>query len=60
LWILSQRTFERCGPFSRYDLFMWGRVIVGAVIILLVIVWLAAIWLFFMDPRAFLSIWRVW
>jgi hypothetical protein len=37
---------------------MWGRVIVGAVIILLVIVWLAAIWLFFMDPRAFLSIWR--
>ena len=41
-----------------YNLFMWGRTILGAVVVVLVVVWLAAIWLMFMDPRALLPKWQ--
>jgi hypothetical protein len=46
--------------FLRYNLFVWGRIILGAVIVVLVVVWLAAIWIYFMDPRVFLQKLPTW
>ena len=48
----------QAGIISRYDPFMWGRVIIGAVVIVLVAVWLAAIWILFADPRVLP--WKWW
>jgi cytoskeletal protein RodZ len=36
---------------SRYNVFMWGRIIIGAVVVVLVAVWLLAIWFLIADPR---------
>jgi Penicillin-insensitive murein endopeptidase len=36
---------------SRYNVFMWGRIIIGAVVVVLVAVWLIAIWFLIADPR---------
>jgi hypothetical protein len=42
--------------FLRYNLFMWGRVILGAVIVVLVATWLAAIWIMLTDPQGFFKV----
>ena len=48
---VARNVLQRYGPFSRYHLFMWGRVILGAVIVVLVAVWLAAIFFLLSDPH---------
>jgi hypothetical protein len=45
---------------SRYKVFMWGRIIIGAVVVALVAVWLSAIWLLIVDPRVFLPKLPMW
>ncbi len=46
-WYLNQAI----AGVSRYKVFMWGRIIIGAVVVVLVAVWLLAIWLLIVDPR---------
>jgi hypothetical protein len=51
---LARNGVIRRGPFSRYDPFMWGRIILGAVFVVLVATWLAAIWFLIADPQHWL------
>jgi hypothetical protein len=44
--------------FLSYNIFMWGRVILGAVIVTLTILWLVAIVLLFLDERTLLQKWQ--
>src|SRR5262245_11185468 len=44
--------------FSSYNLFMWGRVILGAVIVTLIILWLAALSFLLLDDGTFLQKWQ--
>jgi len=55
----AKRTLVRFGLSpggrSRYNVFMWGRIIIGAVVVVLVAVWLLAIWFLIADPRVIMD-----
>jgi hypothetical protein len=56
--VLAARRFTNLRPGFRYNLLMWGRVILGAVIVVPVCAWLAAIWIMFTDPQELFRKWR--
>jgi hypothetical protein len=56
--VLAARRFTNLRPGFRYNLLMWGRVILGAVIVVPVCAWLAAIWIMFTDPQELFRRWR--